>query len=111
MWFQKLERDPGRFFLTITDTLIVSDLTNKGNAHEIRIYRSIVILAVRWEQAKQALAEVSDWNGRILVDATNRPLAEDSKGESGSEIIASHAPGPRPRSRGNRLHPGGPRRP
>jgi predicted dinucleotide-binding enzyme len=57
--------------------------------------QEIVILAVRWEQAKQALAEVSDWNGRILVDATNRPLDEDSKGKTGSEIIASYAPGAR----------------
>ena len=30
--------------------------------------QNIVILCVRWHQAKQALAEVSDWNGRILVD-------------------------------------------
>jgi predicted dinucleotide-binding enzyme len=57
--------------------------------------QDIVILAVRWEQAKQALAEVSDWNGRILVDATNRPLDEDSRGKTGSEIIASYAPGAR----------------
>ena len=57
--------------------------------------QEIVILAVRWEQAKKALAEVSDWNGRILVDATNRPLDEDSKGKTGSEIIASYAPGAR----------------
>src|ERR671915_641201 len=36
--------------------------------------QDIVILCVRWEQAKQALAEVSNWSGRILVDATNRAL-------------------------------------
>jgi 8-hydroxy-5-deazaflavin:NADPH oxidoreductase len=57
--------------------------------------QDIVILAVRWEQAEQALAEVSDWTGRILVDATNRPLEEDTKGKIGSEIIASYAPGAR----------------
>jgi len=57
--------------------------------------QDIVILAVRWEQAEQALAEVSDWNGRILVDATNRPLEEDTKGKSASEVIASYAPGAR----------------
>jgi len=57
--------------------------------------QDIVILAVRWEQAKQALAEVSDWNGRILVDARNRPLTEDNQGKTGSEIIASYAPGAR----------------
>jgi predicted dinucleotide-binding enzyme len=57
--------------------------------------QDIVILAVRWEQAKQALAKVADWNGRILVDATNRPLDEDSKGKTASEVIASYAPGAR----------------
>jgi len=29
--------------------------------------QDIVTLSVRWHQVKQALAEVSDWNGRILV--------------------------------------------
>lgn len=57
--------------------------------------QDIVILAVRWEQAEQALAEVSDWNGRILVDATNRPSEEDAKGKTASEVIASYAPGAR----------------
>ncbi len=54
--------------------------------------QDIVILCVRWSQAKQALAEVSDWSGRILVDATNRPLDEDTKGKTSSEIIASYVP-------------------
>ena len=57
--------------------------------------QDVVILSVRWEQAEQALAEVPDWHGRILVDATNRPLDVDTKGKTGSEIIASYAPGAR----------------
>jgi len=57
--------------------------------------QDIVILCVRWHQAQQALDEVSDWNGRILVDATNRPLDEDTKGKTASEVIASYAPGAR----------------
>jgi 8-hydroxy-5-deazaflavin:NADPH oxidoreductase len=57
--------------------------------------QDIVIVSVRWEQAKQALAEVSDWSGRILVDATNRPLDEDTQGKTASEVIASYAPGAR----------------
>lgn len=57
--------------------------------------QDIVILAVRWEHAEQALAEVSDWNGRILVDATNRPLEEDTKGKTASGVVASYAPGAR----------------
>lgn len=57
--------------------------------------QEIVILAVRWEQAKKALASVSDWNGRILVDATNRASEEDIQGKTASEIIASYASGAR----------------
>lgn len=57
--------------------------------------QEIVILAVRWEQAKQALAEVSDWNGRILVDATNRALDVEANGKTASEVIASYVPGAR----------------
>ena len=55
--------------------------------------QDIVILCVRWEQAKQALAEVSDWRGRVLVDATNRPSDEEAKGKTSSEIIESYTPG------------------
>jgi len=53
--------------------------------------QDIVILCVRWENAKQALAEVPDWTGRILVDPTN--TLDDLKGKTSSEIIASYAPG------------------
>jgi predicted dinucleotide-binding enzyme len=67
----------------------------KAGTVEEAANQDIVILCVRWHQAKQALAEVSDWNGRLVVDATNRPLDEDTKGKTGSEVIASYAPGAR----------------
>jgi len=67
----------------------------KAGAVKEAAKQDIVILAVRWEQAEQALAEVSDWNGHILVDATNRPLEVDTKGKTASEVIASYAPGAR----------------
>jgi predicted dinucleotide-binding enzyme len=57
--------------------------------------QEIVILAVRWEQAKKALAEVSDWSGRILVDATNCSSEEDTQDKTASEIIAGYATGAR----------------
>ena len=57
--------------------------------------QDIVILSVRWEQAEQALAEVSDWSGRILVDATNRTPDVETEGKTASEVIASYAPGAR----------------
>lgn len=61
----------------------------------------LVVLAVPWSKVAQALAQVSDWNGRILVDATNPTngppdfkLAELG-GKTSSEIVASLAPGAR----------------
>ena len=32
----------------------------------------IVILAVGWEQVPAAVKDVPDWNGRIVIDATNQ---------------------------------------
>jgi predicted dinucleotide-binding enzyme len=64
----------------------------KAGTVEEAAAQEIVILAVGWEKAKQALASVSDWNGRILVDATNRVSDEDLKGKTASEVIANYAP-------------------
>jgi 8-hydroxy-5-deazaflavin:NADPH oxidoreductase len=76
---------------------LVRSIGSKAKAGTVQeaAEQDIVILSVRWEQAKQALAEVSDWSGRILVDATNRPLDEDTNGKTASEVIASYAPGAR----------------
>jgi len=57
--------------------------------------QEIVVLAVRWEHAKEALATVPDWKGRILVDATNCVSEAELKGRTASEIIAGYAPGAR----------------
>src|SRR5450830_1818152 len=62
----------------------------KGGTVKDAAMQDIVILCVRWEQAKQALAEVSDWRGRVLVSATNRPSDEEAKGKTSSEIIESY---------------------
>jgi predicted dinucleotide-binding enzyme len=61
--------------------------------------QDIVVLAVRWSSVQPALFGVSDWKGRILVDATNRvasytPLSlGDISGRTSSEIVADLAPG------------------
>ena len=61
--------------------------------------QDIVVLAVRWSNVQPALFGVSDWKGRILVDATNRvasyaPLSlGDLSGRTSSEIVADLAPG------------------
>src|SRR5258708_5629089 len=34
--------------------------------------QDLVVLAVAWARVQSALSAISDWKGRILVDATNR---------------------------------------
>ena len=61
----------------------------------------LVVLAVQWQNVAKALAGLPDWNGRILIDATN-PTAgpPDFKlaelgGKTSSQVVASLAPGAR----------------
>ena len=61
-----------------------------------------VLLAVPWKNVEAALRGLPDWNGRVLIDATN-PFAETSPklvladlgGIGASEIVAGFAPGAR----------------
>jgi predicted dinucleotide-binding enzyme len=57
----------------------------------------IVVLAVPWPKVEAVLRKLPDWEGRILIDATNHfllPSMElaDSKGRLSSEIISELAP-------------------
>jgi predicted dinucleotide-binding enzyme len=61
----------------------------------------VVVLAVQWSNVAKALAGLPDWNGRILIDATN-PTAgppdfklAELDGKTSSQVIASLAPGAR----------------
>jgi 8-hydroxy-5-deazaflavin:NADPH oxidoreductase len=74
------------------------------------VQSDVVIIAVRWVQAKEALQGI-DWNGRILIDAMNAhaELAGDTSlegvtksravltrtGLTSSELVARWAPGAR----------------
>jgi len=61
--------------------------------------QEIVVLAVMWWHVQAALFSIPDWEGRVLVDATNRvagiaPLSiGDVSGRTSSEIVADLAPG------------------
>jgi predicted dinucleotide-binding enzyme len=57
----------------------------------------IVVLAVPWPEVEAVLGKVPDWEGRILIDATNHfllPSMElaDLKGRVSSEIVSELAP-------------------
>jgi predicted dinucleotide-binding enzyme len=61
----------------------------------------LVLLAVPWPAVPSTLDPLPDWQGRILIDATNpfvttNPLElADLQGRSASVIVAEHAPGAR----------------
>lgn len=64
--------------------------------------QEIVILAVWWDTIPKVLAQIDNWNGRILIDATNmltvteqgpRPVRLETM--TGSEYVASLAKGAR----------------
>jgi len=61
----------------------------------------LVLLAVPWPAVRDVLDLVPDWQGRILVDATNPfiavdpPQLDDLHGRSASVVVAEHAPGAR----------------
>ena len=59
----------------------------------------IVLLATPWGRTQDAVSAVADWNGRVVVDATNNRSAPgpqgliDIGGQVSSEIVAGYVPG------------------
>ncbi|UXA21054.1 NADPH-dependent F420 reductase [Mycobacterium sp. SMC-4] len=70
----------------------------------------VVFLTVMWPDIPAALADLSPWEGRILVDCTNQfarldPVeVADLGDQTGSEWVAAHAPNARVIKAFNTLH-------
>ena len=54
----------------------------------------MVVLAVPWDRVREALAGL-EWNGQVVIDATNDWAADDLDGRTSSEIVGELAPGAR----------------
>ena len=70
-------------------TSVVSELGERvtaGSANEAAAAR-IVVLAVPWDHVHSAVDGI-DWNGQIVIDATNDWAADDLRGRTSSEIVA-----------------------
>jgi hypothetical protein len=73
---------------------------SKAGTRQEAARADVVVLAVQWQQLREALSELPAWNGRILIDATN-PVVQpgfrlaDLGGRTSSEVVASLAPGAR----------------
>jgi hypothetical protein len=72
----------------------------KAGTREEAARADIVFVAVNWTKLPAALAGLSDWNKRIVIDANNpieAPLFKpvDLKGRVSSEVVAGLVPGAR----------------
>jgi 8-hydroxy-5-deazaflavin:NADPH oxidoreductase len=54
----------------------------------------IVVLAVPWDQVPAAVQGI-DWNGQLVIDATNDWAADDLQGRTSSELVADLVAGAR----------------
>lgn len=72
----------------------------KAGTREQAASADVVFLSVPWPEVRTALSSLPDWNGRILIDATN-PVVQpgfqlaDLGGRNSSEVVASIASGAR----------------
>ena len=54
----------------------------------------ITVIAVPWDRAPEAVQGV-DWNGQLVIDATNDWAADDLQGRTSSELVADLVAGAR----------------
>jgi predicted dinucleotide-binding enzyme len=54
----------------------------------------IVVLAVPWDRVPEAVQGLN-WNGQVVIDATNDFAADDLQGRTSSELVAGLVPGAR----------------
>jgi 8-hydroxy-5-deazaflavin:NADPH oxidoreductase len=87
-----------------TLTTLVAELGTLASAGTVvqAAAADVVFLAVGFSDVPAALDGLPNWDGRILVDATNqfelvdgRPAPVDLGDQTGSEVIAAQAPGAR----------------
>jgi 8-hydroxy-5-deazaflavin:NADPH oxidoreductase len=62
----------------------------------------IVVVAVPWDRVPEAVHGL-EWNGQVVVDATNDWAADDLQGRTSSELVADLVPGARVVKAGNTL--------
>ena len=62
----------------------------------------IVVLAVPWDRLPEAVQGLN-WNGHVVIDATNDWAADDLQGRTSSELVAGLVPGARVVKAGNTL--------
>ena len=77
-------------------TSVVSALGDGLSAGSVEeaVAAGIVVIAVPWDRVPEAVHGL-EWNGRIVVDATNDWAADDLNGRTSSELVADLVGGAR----------------
>src|SRR5205814_494232 len=71
----------------------LGDGVSAGTAEQASAVR-IVVIAVPWDRVPDAVQGI-DWNGQIVIDATNDWGADDLNGRTSSELVAELVAGAR----------------
>ena len=79
----------------------LGDGVSAGTVDEAAL-AGIVVLAVPWDRLPEAVQGL-DWNGHVVIDATNDWAADDLQGRTSSELVAGLVPGARVVKAGNTL--------
>jgi predicted dinucleotide-binding enzyme len=85
-------------------TSVVSTLgkgVSAGTVEQAAVAR-IVVIAVPWDRVRDAVRGLN-WNGQIVIDATNDWGADDLNGRTSSELVAELVTGARVVKAGNTL--------
>jgi 8-hydroxy-5-deazaflavin:NADPH oxidoreductase len=85
-------------------TSVVSTLGSGASAATVdrAAAEGIVVLAVPWDRVPDAVRGL-EWNGQIVIDATNDWGADDLNGRTSSELVADLVPAARVVKAGNTL--------
>ncbi|HEU5224219.1 MAG TPA: NAD(P)-binding domain-containing protein [Actinomycetota bacterium] len=79
----------------------LGDGVSAGTVDEVAS-AGIVVVAVPWDRVPEAVHGL-EWNGQVVVDATNDWAADDLDGRTSSELVADLVPGARVVKAGNTL--------
>ncbi len=77
-------------------TSVVSTLGNGASAGTVQqaVAAGIVVIVVPWDHVPDAVRGL-EWNGQVVIDATNDWAADDLNGRTSSELVADLVSGAR----------------
>ena len=66
----------------------IGEHAQAGTAAETVAFGDVIAVAIGWDNLPEVLRSVSDWSGKILIDATNRfgPAPDGSVGSAAEDI-------------------------